>query len=288
MAETPDDVEADAIPASYSSSAAQNQAPSEPAAAASKKRNAFTELMAPKPKVPKSDPQLHKKSQSTGGFAARAGLLEYILHPDRFGPDVVLRVTPNTVLIRDAFPKATIHLLLLPRSAAHYDKHPHEAFEDAEFLTMMKSEAASAATLAAAELKRLMSSRSATLKARNDALDAGVAGDDLPADRDFSDDIRIGVHAHPSMNHLHVHIISRDMHSDRLKHRKHYNSFNTPFFIPLADCPLEDDDKRRETQFQNGNLRKDFLCWRCGKEFGNKFVELKKHLDEEFEEWSRI
>lgn len=126
-----------------------------------KKRNAFTELMTRKKKHPKSDdagdsspsPSIIKRTF----FNPRGALIEYITHPERFPPSTVLRVTDNTVLIKDMFPKATVHLLLLPRSKAHYDLHPHEAFEDLEFLAMMKEEAASAAKIAAAELGRRMS-----------------------------------------------------------------------------------------------------------------------------------
>ncbi|KAK3399992.1 HIT-like domain-containing protein [Sordaria brevicollis] len=251
----------------------------------SKKRNAFAELMAPKPKAAK-----HHQTKNSGGKPAKGkwsgALLEYIDHPNRF-PEQVIRVTDKTVLIRDGFPKATVHLLLLPRSPAHYDLHPHEAFQDKDFLAMMRDEAASAARLAAAELERKLSGFSASSKARNEAMDKGIPFDDLPKGRDYLPEIRIGVHAHPSMDHLHVHIISRDMHSDKVKHRKHYNSFNTPFFIPLDAYPLAEDDELRSTSFQNANLSKGFVCWRCGKEFGNKFAELKRHLETEFEDWKK-
>ena len=252
------------------------------------KRNAFTELMAPKPKAPISQaPQsmASKASQVIRGVW-RGALIEYIDHPERF-PDQVLRVTADTVLIKDAFPKATIHLLLLPRSPAHYLQHPHAAFADPAFLAMMRDEAAVAARLAAAELARKLGSFSASNRARNVAMGSGqVPFDELPPPgRDYTREIRVGTHAHPSMAHLHVHIISRDMHSDRAKHRKHYNSFNTPFFVPLADYPLAEDDVRRETGFQNANLGRELVCWRCGKGFGNRFAELKRHLEGEFEAW---
>jgi len=262
-------------------------AQSAPATASShtKKRNAFAELMAPKPKLSKHDEVDPKPKSALKKLVGWKGaLLEYIQHPERF-PSKVLRVTPNTVLIKDQYPKATVHLLLLPRSPAHYDLHPHEAFEDAEFLAIIREEAASAAQIAAAELSRILSPFSASSKARNEAMDAGVPFDDLPAGRDYISEIRVGIHAHPSMAHLHIHIISPDMHSDSLKHRKHYNSFNTPFFIPVADYPLDKTDERRKTSFQNANLRRDFVCWRCGKDFGNKFAKLKEHLEEEFQEW---
>lgn len=267
----------------------------------SKKRNAFAELMAPKPKAAKPDASTgpssvsarsssHKETKKPGAKTAKSqwssALLEYIDHPDRF-PQQVIRVTDNTVLIRDGFPKATVHLLLLPRSPAHYDLHPHQAFQDQGFLAMMRHEAVSAANLAAAELERKLSTFSASSKARNEAMERGVPFDQLPQGRDYLSDIRIGMHAHPSMDHLHVHIISRDMHSDKVKHRKHYNSFNTPFFIPLDDYPLAGDDKRRSTSFQNANLSKGLVCWRCGQEFGNKFAELKRHLETEFEQWKK-
>jgi aprataxin len=214
----------------------------------------------------------------------RGALVEYIEHPERF-PGQVVRATANTVLIKDAFPKATIHLLLLPRSPAHYLLHPHMAFADPAFLAMMREEAAEAVKLAAAELERQLGSFSTIHRARSKAMDRGVAYDELPPGRDYTKEIRVGIHAHPSMAHLHVHVVSRDMHSERVKHKKHYNSFNTPFFVPLADYPLAEDDVRRETGHQNENLRRDLVCWRCGKQFGHQFKALKSHLEEEFEAW---
>ncbi|AEO60824.1 hypothetical protein MYCTH_2310466 [Thermothelomyces thermophilus ATCC 42464] len=264
----------------------QQQQHDSPPPKAPAKRNAFEELMAPKPKAPISQaPQFlaHKASQVIRGVW-RGALIEYIEHPERF-PDKVLRVTADTVLIKDAFPKATVHLLLLPRSPAHYLVHPHDAFADPAFLAMMRGEAAVAAELAAAELARRLGSFSASNRARDEAMSRGVGPDQLPPGRDYSRDIRVGTHAHPSMAHLHVHVISRDMRSEKLKHRKHYNSFNTPFFVPLEDHPLAQDDVRRQTGYQNGNLAKDLVCWRCGKGFGNRFAELKRHLEDEFEKW---
>lgn len=216
----------------------------------------------------------------------RGALVEYIDHPERY-PDQVLRVTEHTVLIRDAFPKATIHLLLLPRSPAHYLLHPHDVFaSDPVFLATMRAEAAEAARLAAAELARQLGAFSATNRARDVAMSRGdVPYDELPPGRDYAAEIRVGTHAHPSMAHLHVHVISRDMRSEKVKHRKHYNSFATPFFVPLADQPLGEEDARRETGYQNGNLVGELVCWRCGKAFGNRFAELKRHLEEEFVLW---
>ncbi|KAK3390654.1 HIT-like domain-containing protein [Podospora didyma] len=285
MAEAAEDASDFVAPATTDAQKAPNEK-----GAPVKKRNAFLELMAPKPKASKSDAPVSHSSKpprdQSSNWSGRRALLEYIQRPDHF-PQQVLKVTPNTVLIQDAFPKATIHLLLLPRDPAHYDLNPRDAFDDAEFLAMVRDEAASAVKLAAQELARRLSCFSASSEARNKAIDAGVPTEELPVGRDYISDIRVGVHAHPSMHHLHVHIFSRDMHSDCLKHRKHYNSFNTPFLIPLDDFPLAPNDERRSTPFQNANLKRSFECWRCGKDFGNKFAELKKHLVIEFELWKK-
>lgn len=108
-------------------------------------------------------------------------------------------------------------------------------------------------------------------------------GESLPKGRDWSKEVKVGVHAHPSMNHLHIHVLSVDRFSECMKHRKHYNSFATDFFVPLEDFPLAEDDVRRKQEYLNQDLK----CWRCGKNFGNKFARLKEHLAEEFEEWRK-
>lgn len=46
------------------------------------------------------------------------------------------------------------------------------------------------------------------------------------------DDFKIGYHAEPSMQQLHLHVISMDFNSPSLKTKKHWNSFNTEFFVP--------------------------------------------------------
>ncbi|EXJ78817.1 hypothetical protein A1O1_09219 [Capronia coronata CBS 617.96] len=250
----------------------------QPVSSPASKRNAFSELMSPRPKQPK--PSVSKPGM--GG-----GLLPYILEPSKFPSHTVIQYNDRIVLIQDAFPKATVHLLLLPRDSSKWHLNPRDAFDDPEFLEMVRSEAAAAVKLAASELSRLISPYSESCQARIAAMESDDPPETLPAGRDFTKEFKVGIHAHPSMSHLHVHIISRDMHSDRLKHQKHYNSFNTDFFIPLEDFPLAKDDIRRKTSYQNANLKRDYKCWRCGKMFGNKFKQLKEHLDHEFGAWKR-
>ncbi len=90
------------------------------AGGSSSKRNAFAELMSPKSKVQKSSPSNGNRTMQTSQISSQIclrsqrGLLPYIQNPESFPPGIVLRATPNTVLIKDMFPKATVHLLLLP------------------------------------------------------------------------------------------------------------------------------------------------------------------------------
>jgi aprataxin len=222
-----------------------------------------------------------------GSFGGRDGLGAYLAKPESFPSSVVIYHNADFVAIHDMFPKSSLHLLLLPRDQTKNGLHPFEAFEDTDFLAKVKTEAQKLRKLAAAELRRRYGKESAQEQARQAALHADPPPDELPDGRDWDKEIMCGIHAVPSMNHLHVHVISVDRHSDRMKHRKHYNSFATPFFVPIEDFPLEPDDERRDPTGQ-GYLKQDFNCWRCGKDFGNRFVELKKHLEEEFEKWKKL
>ncbi len=191
------------------------------------------------------------------------------------------------VLIHDMFPKSTLHLLLLPRDPEKACLHPVVAFDDAEFLEKVKIEVQKVRTLAVGELRRKYGKYSVGDRVRQEALDAEPPVEILPVGREWERDIMCGIHAQPSMNHLHIHVISVDRYSDRLKHRKHYNSFSTPFFIDINDFPLAKEDPRRDPDRQ-GYLRRSLICWRCGRDFGNQFTALKKHLEAEFNEWRQL
>ncbi|EAW14471.1 DNA 5'-adenosine monophosphate hydrolase [Aspergillus clavatus NRRL 1] len=256
------------------------------------KRDAYSlvaELLSPKNKQQKhaNNPPLKGSHSRQAAFGARDALGAYIAKPESYPSNVVVYYNDNFVVIHDLFPKSSLHLLLLPRDPAKTRLHPFDAFEDPEFLSKVKAETRKLRTLAAGELRRKYGRDSAQDKERQDALNADPPPDVLPQGRDWEKEIMCGIHAHPSMSHLHIHVISVDRYSERLKHRKHYNSFATPFFVDIEDFPLAKDDVRRYPDRQ-GYLRRDFICWRCGKDFGNKFTELKRHLETEFNEWKRL
>ena len=251
-------------------------------------RNAFSELMSPKSKHTGSA-AIPPASATSTMIASRRdpvknGLGAYIASPDEYPPSRVIYHNSAFVVINDLYPKSSVHLLLLPRDPAKQFLHPFDAFEDVLFLNTVRVEASKLKILAANELQRLYGRFSARGKIREDVMLADPPPSELPLGRDYIKDIMIGIHAHPSMNHLHVHIISKDRMSASLRHRKHYNSFSTPFFVPLEDFPLSPDDPRRHPG-REGYLRRDFECWRCGRNFGNKFAKLKDHLGQEFEKW---
>ncbi|KAF3483283.1 aprataxin-like protein [Arthroderma uncinatum] len=249
-------------------------------------KNAFTELMTPRPKRAASSP-IEPKPSRLKPFKNRNGLDAYIEAPESFSQSTVISHSDDFVIINDLYPKSAIHLLLLPRDPTKFFQHPFDAFEDAEFLKSVRAEASKVRKQAASELRRKFGRFSALDQARSEALDADPAPDELPGGRDWEKEIMCGIHAHPSMNHLHVHIISVDRCGACIRHRKHYNSFSTPFFVSIDDFPLAEDDERRHPD-REGYLKSDLKCWRCERNFGNKFTQLKAHLEEEFEDWKRI
>ncbi|KAL9042933.1 MAG: hypothetical protein Q9214_003642 [Letrouitia sp. 1 TL-2023] len=258
-----------------------------PASDPSKKRNAFSELLSP-PKKP--SPSVLRSTPPAATFAGRAGLGAYIQAPETFPASRVITYDDKFVTINDLYPKSSIHLLLLPRNLQKQLLHPFEALStDAEFLSEVKLEVEKLKVLAAKELRRRFGKYSTQESKREKARELLLEKDEdidealLPPGRDWEKEIVAGVHTHPSMAHLHIHIISVDRHSDCLRHRKHYNSFATPFLANLSDFPMSEEEMRRRRHERY--LERDFVCWRCGRDFGNKFVKLKAHLVEEFEEW---
>ncbi|KAK9422107.1 hypothetical protein SUNI508_05115 [Seiridium unicorne] len=253
------------------------------------KRNAFAELMGPKPKKPAQSTRASSSMEHppTNTFAGRDGLGAYTNDPASFPSSRVIYFDDDFVVINDLYPKSAVHTLLLPRSPRKR-LHPFDAFEDPEFLARVQAESLKLKKLVAKELQRRFGKYSESEKLREAVLSGGVEWEDeeLPQGRDWEREVKVGIHAHPSMNDLHVHVISRDMSSECMRHRKHYNSFNTPFLIDVTDFPLAEDDPRRHPGHA-GYLNQDFKCWRCGQHFGNKFKQLKEHLMQEFDEWKK-
>lgn len=90
-----------------------------------------------------------------------------------------------------------------------------------------------------------------------------------------------GYHSVPSMVRLHLHVISTDFDSPHLKTKKHWNSFNTDFFISDSELikELEENENlslKSESEFVS-LLKKDLKCHKC--EYNPKHMpDLKYHL----------
>lgn len=190
----------------------------------------------------------------------------------------------------------SVHLLLIPRNPAYYKEHPlHLLSTDTDFRHKITQRVTHLKQLAASELRRQFGHLSTSDMPYQAALEdlmtsptppPPLADRDthLPPGRDWLSDIVAGVHTHPSMTHMHIHVFSRDMHSPWLKHKKHYLSFNSPFLVQMSDFPLE----LASARFHPGNWPNwDMTCWRCGRNFKNGFKALKAHLEEEFEAWKK-
>ncbi|KAL8686905.1 MAG: hypothetical protein Q9218_006777 [Villophora microphyllina] len=259
------------------------------------KRNAFTELRSPSKKRPGSkESSVHsvpKASPALTTFNGRAGLGAYTHAPESFPASRVISYDDNFVVINDLYPKSSLHLLLLPRQPEKQLLHPFKALQDTAFLTTIQEEVRKLKPFVAKELQRRYSKFSSKDQKREEAIENAMDGvkelDDasLPPGRDWSKEVVAGIHTHPSMSHLHIHILSRDRHSECMRHRKHYNSFATPFLVDVDEFPLTKEEMRR--RMKGGFLERDLVCWRCGRNFGNKFARLKVHLEEEFAEWKK-
>ncbi|KAF9543245.1 hypothetical protein EC957_001042 [Mortierella hygrophila] len=105
----------------------------------------------------------------------------------------------DNIIITDAYPKAKVHMLVLPRKPV--DK-----------VTDLVGEAG---IRTVEGLIRVATTLMGTLKAENAYLD-----------------FKMGFHVIPSMRQLHLHVISQDFCSPYLRNAQHWNSFNTRFFIP--------------------------------------------------------
>lgn len=91
---------------------------------------------------------------------------------------------------------------------------------------------------------------------------------------------RFGYHAVPSMGHLHMHVISQDFNSPCLKTKKHWNSFTTEYFVDSEDIikQLEEEGKiEMDTGKFHEILKTDLRCHVCKKPQKN-MPALKMHI----------
>nr|XP_046270843.1 aprataxin isoform X2 [Scatophagus argus] len=94
---------------------------------------------------------------------------------------------------------------------------------------------------------------------------------------------RMGYHAIPSMSHVHLHVISQDFDSPCLKNKKHWNSFTTDYFIESHDViqMLETNGRVSIKEGTSELLKLPLRCHMCHRELPT-IPALKEHLKSHF------
>jgi len=146
------------------------------------------------------------------------GLVKEILKPES-----LIISSEIGVVIADKFPKAKHHYLVIPLadipSIFHVSnkEKPHKKPLATKIIKILNNNCV--LQLNRSHLSLL---EELHLLARNVVEVKGVRWEDF----------KVGFHAEPSMQRLHLHVISRDFVSPSLKTKKHWNSFNTDLFVP--------------------------------------------------------
>ncbi|XP_038257361.1 aprataxin isoform X2 [Dermochelys coriacea] len=98
-------------------------------------------------------------------------------------------------------------------------------------------------------------------------------------------EFRLGYHAIPSMSHVHLHVISQDFDSPCLKNKKHWNSFTTEYFLNSQDV-IEMVKTKGKVLVKDGTsalLKLPLRCHVC-KQHQSTIPQLKEHLKKH---WSK-
>ncbi|XP_006881311.1 PREDICTED: aprataxin [Elephantulus edwardii] len=139
--------------------------------------------------TPKKEEEASTKKESLGHWSQG-------LKISMQDPKMQVYKDEQVVVIKDKYPKARHHWLVLPWASISSLKAVTQ--EHLELLKHMHS-----------------------------------VGEEVIADHAGSSKLRfrLGYHAIPSMSHVHLHVISQDFDSPCLKNKKHWNSFNTEYFL---------------------------------------------------------
>ena len=169
---------------------------------------------------------VEKKAKTSGHWSMK-------LFQSMKDPNLVVESDNLTVTIKDAFPKARHHYLILPK----------------EHITSLNS-----LDTKHLDLLKHMDERSQSLIKRL-------------VDKNPELEFRHGYHAIPSMSQLHMHIISQDFESSFLKTKKHWNSFTSNFFIDSYRI-IDTLKTQGKIEFDRAKyeylLKSDLQCHKCG------------------------
>lgn len=161
-------------------------------------------------------------------------------------PELVVQSDDSCVIIKDAYPKARCHYLVLPKE----------------------------------KITSLRSLNSSHLELIKHMLECGqeIVSEISPKQPNLK--FRLGYHAVPSMTQLHMHVVSQDFDSTCLKTKKHWNSFTTDFFIS-AQTIIKMLKEEGRIQLDTGRyeelLKRPLQCHVCQRSMAN-MPQLKDHI----------
>ncbi|GAA5983614.1 hypothetical protein JCM11641_007300 [Rhodosporidiobolus odoratus] len=188
---------------------------------------------------------------------------------------VFLQADDKTVTIFDGYEKAKYHFLVMPRDPFPLDdgtKLPSGHLESLSKLlkSQHKLEVLKALERQADEVKEMIQ-------------------DEMQKEEGWTWDVQIGFHAVESMRHVHLHVISSDLISPKLKNKKHYNSFHPKlgFFLHLHEVieGVEDGSLKLQPPKHYESILKDDLVSYYNDHTYPNIPKLKVHLEEE---WKKL
>ncbi|OAX30901.1 hypothetical protein K503DRAFT_658986, partial [Rhizopogon vinicolor AM-OR11-026] len=207
---------------------------------------------------------------------------DYAMKPDptsSLPPSILLSHSDTCLTVFDAFPKSIFHLLVIPRI-----KPPFSARHLADLRSLLQCK-----TDVAKELLMNLNEEANKVKM--------MIEEEMMKRYKFKWDIWMGFHPISSMEHLHLHVLSADLCSPKLKLKKHFNSFhpNLGFFLHLKDVlswfdadpsyyrrMVKLDRSQYEPLLRDGDL----CCWRCDRALGS-MPKLKAHLQDDFDKLTK-
>ncbi|KAF9567504.1 hypothetical protein CPC08DRAFT_809310 [Agrocybe pediades] len=213
--------------------------------------------------------------------------------PEEFPPGVIYKYSRKTYTFRHPFPKAIFHYILLPRIDG-YDKWL--AFPNIKSDLFADLRALLAYTTQKEGIQVLT-----VVKRDADEMVKDVE-QQMIEQFGFKWDVLVGFNTYPTISHMHLHIMSADLVSERwMKYKKHYNLFNPRVgifrfldeFLPWLDLSPE-EYKKKIVSFGD-ELVQDYLklvnespltCFRCGATM-RTMPALNKHLKAEWDELRR-
>ena len=169
-------------------------------------------------------------------------------------PNMIWYKNDEICIIKDKYPKAMQHFLVLPRKEN------------------------------ISTLKKLTNQHLSLVQTMIDSAKNHVIKSFLEKEPKLK--FRCGFHAIPSMALVHMHVISQDFISPCLKTKRHWNSFNTPYFIE-ADNVIEYLSKEgfipnSVDQEAKKWLAEDVKCNQCSHKPRGMGMSFKKHLEDHY------